>query len=91
MLDEGYITNVAVRPDARRHGIARRLLQELQKAAEKQGLSFITLEVRVSNVAAIALYEKAGYISVGTRKAFYHDPKEDSMLMTLFLDKESAD
>lgn len=91
VLDEGYITNVAVRPDARRHGIARRLLQELQKVAEKQGLSFITLEVRVSNVAAIALYEKAGYISVGTRKAFYHDPKEDAMLMTLFLDKESVD
>ena len=62
VLDEGYITNVAVRPDARRHGIARRLLQELQKVAEKQGLSFITLEVRVSNAAAIALYEKAGYI-----------------------------
>ncbi|MDR3767472.1 MAG: ribosomal protein S18-alanine N-acetyltransferase [Butyricicoccus sp.] len=91
VLDEGYITNVAVRPDVRRHGIARRLLRELQKRAQKQGLSFITLEVRISNAAAIALYEKAGYISVGTRKAFYHDPKEDAMLMTYFLDKGPAD
>lgn len=85
VLDEGYITNVAVHPAARRRGVARMLLQSLQETALQRGLTFVTLEVRVSNAAAIALYENAGYVPVGTRKGFYQNPKEDALLMTLFL------
>ncbi|MBQ8144884.1 MAG: ribosomal protein S18-alanine N-acetyltransferase [Butyricicoccus sp.] len=85
VLDEGYITNVAVSPDHRRKGVAAKLLAELRAQAEEKALSFVTLEVRASNASAIALYEGAGYVPVGTRRNFYSDPKEDALLMTCFL------
>ena len=85
VLDEGYITNVAVSPLQRRKGIAAKLLAELRAQAEEKELSFVTLEVRASNVPAIALYEGAGYVPVGTRRNFYSAPKEDALLMTCFL------
>lgn len=85
VLDEGYITNVAVSPDHRRRGIAASLLTALRDQAEKKDLSFLTLEVRASNVPAITLYEAAGYVPVGTRRNFYSDPKEDALLMTCYL------
>ncbi|RKJ81530.1 ribosomal-protein-alanine N-acetyltransferase [Butyricicoccus sp. 1XD8-22] len=80
VLDEGYITNVAVLPAFRRQGIAGALIAELLRRAE--GLSFVTLEVRASNAAAIALYEKYGFEPVGTRRGFYRQPVEDALLMT---------
>lgn len=80
ILDEGYITNVAVSPAFRRRGIAKQLVQALQEKSED--LSFITLEVRVSNAPAIALYEQCGFAPVGTRKKFYSHPTEDALLMT---------
>lgn len=80
VLDEGYITNVAVLPAFRRKGVAETLLHEL--AARAGGLSFVTLEVRQSNAAAIGLYTKMGYQPVGTRRNFYADPTEDALLMT---------
>lgn len=85
VLDEGYITNVAVSPDARRQGIARALIAKLTDEARAAGLAFVTLEVRASNVPAIALYEGAGFGRVGVRKNFYTAPTEDAALMTLFL------
>lgn len=85
VLDEGYITNVAVSPDARRQGIARKLIEKLTAEARAAGLAFVTLEVRVSNAPAIALYEGAGFGRVGVRKNFYTAPTEDAVLMTLFL------
>lgn len=85
VLDEGYITNVAVSPDCRRQGVARALLDELKARAVQAGLSFVTLEVRASNAPAIALYEGAGFVRVGVRKNFYTAPTEDAVLMTLFL------
>lgn len=85
VLDEGYITNVAVSPAFRRRGFARALLGEMQRRARVQNLSFITLEVRASNAAAIALYEGAGYARVGVRHGFYTAPREDAVLMTLKL------
>lgn len=85
VLDEGYITNVAVSPAHRRKGVAARLLTELRIKAEKKGLSFVTLEVRASNEPAIALYRGAGYVEVGVRRNFYTNPKEDALLMTCFL------
>lgn len=85
VLDEGYITNVAVSPDCRRQGIGRALIAALTAAARTQGLAFVTLEVRASNAPAIALYEGAGFVRVGVRKNFYAAPTEDAVLMTLYL------
>ena len=83
VLDEGYITNVAVRPDYRRQGIAGELLGVFRRFAEGNKLAFLTLEVRESNAAARALYSKYGYKEVGVRKNYYDHPKENAILMTL--------
>ena len=85
VLDEGYITNVAVSPACRRQGIGRALVGALASHARGQGLSFVTLEVRASNAPALALYEGAGFRRVGVRKNFYTARAEDAVLMTLFL------
>lgn len=85
VLDEGYITNVAVSPDFRRRGAARRLIAELIARAKEKGLAFVTLEVRESNAPAIALYTGAGFAPVGKRKNFYSNPAENAVLMTISL------
>ena len=85
VLDEGYITNVAVSPDCRRQGVGRALIGTLVSHAGAQGLAFVTLEARTSNMPAIALYENAGFQKVGVRKNFYTAPVEDALLMTFFL------
>ena len=82
VLDEGYITNVAVRPAYRRQGIASDLLGVFERFARGHQLAFLTLEVRASNAAAIALYEKMGYARVGVRKNYYEHPREDAVIMT---------
>ena len=82
IVDEGYITNVAVRPECRRNGIAAKLLQVFLDFAQANGLSFLTLEVRASNYGAIALYGERGFRSVGRRKNYYEHPKEDAIIMT---------
>lgn len=86
VLDEGYITNVAVRPDCRRQGIAAKLLQVFLDFAKANSLAFLTLEVRASNYDAIALYGSRGFRSVGRRKNYYEHPKEDAIIMTLEFD-----
>ena len=87
VLDEGYISNVAVRPDCRRRGIADALIRETLDAADRRELAFVTLEVRSGNEAAIALYAKHGFLPVGRRKNYYELPREDAILMTKFLDR----
>ncbi len=82
VLDEGYITNVAVRPDCRRRGVAGRLLDVFERFAEGNHLAFLTLEVRAGNYAAIALYGRHGYRGVGRRKNYYEHPREDAVIMT---------
>ena len=82
VLDEGYITNVAVRPECRRKGIAGKLLQVFLDFAQGNQLAFLTLEVRASNYDAIALYGSRGFRSVGRRKNYYEHPKEDAIIMT---------
>ena len=82
VLDEGYITNVAVRPDCRKQGIAGKLLQVFLDFAQGNRLAFLTLEVRASNYGAIALYGSRGFRSVGRRKNYYEHPKEDAIIMT---------
>ncbi len=81
-LDEGYITNVAVSQNHRRQGIGKALLDALDKKADNLLLSFISLEVRESNTAAIALYASCGYENAGVRKDFYRDPRENAIIMT---------
>ncbi len=85
VLDEGYISNVAVTAAARKKGIARALINTLLTRARELTLSFITLEVRESNEAARRLYESCGFTDVGIRKNYYEFPKENAILMTLYL------
>ena len=79
--DELSITNVAVFSSYRRCGAANQLMKALDAFAQEKNLYGITLEVRVSNNAAIALYEKNGYEKSGIRKGFYSKPKEDALIM----------
>ena len=85
VLDEGYISNVAVSPDCRRQGIGAALIAELTRRAGRLELAFLTLEARASNAPAIRLYEKMGFRQVGRRKRYDQRPEEDAVLMTLFL------
>ncbi|MCL2579961.1 MAG: ribosomal protein S18-alanine N-acetyltransferase [Oscillospiraceae bacterium] len=85
ILDEGYITNMAVSPGARRQGIARALLCALIEYARAQAMAFLTLEVREGNQGAISLYSGEGFVRAGLRKGYYNSPPEDALLMTLTL------
>ena len=87
MLDEGYIDNVAVAPDARRHGVASALLDVFCRFGAAN-LAFLTLEVRRSNTAAIALYEKFGFQMAGLRPGYYQHPREDAVIMTREFEKD---
>lgn len=81
---ESYITNIAVLPEYRRRGIGERLLNELIGHCKDENCTFLTLEVRKSNFAAITLYEKLGFERVGERKDFYEKPTENALLYTKF-------
>ena len=91
LLDEGYITNVAVRPECRRQGIAGKLLQVFLDFAQGNHLAFLTLEVRASNYDAIALYGSRGFRSVGRRKNYYEHPREDAIIMTKEFEHHGAE
>lgn len=84
VLDEGYITNVAVAPTYRRQGAGRALIRSLQTRARASRLTFVTLEVRSSNEPAIALYRQMGFTVVGVRPHFYTAPDENALLMTWY-------
>lgn len=79
---EAYITNVAVFGEYRKEGIGRKLLNEACSGAKERGCEFITLEVRESNSAAIALYESEGFEKAGVRKNFYSSPTENGIIYT---------
>ena len=87
VLDEGQITNVAVLPEFRRMGVARALLEELERFAVSVGIVFLSLEVRRSNEAARSLYSSNGWIVAGERRGFYSAPIEDAVVMTKTLEK----
>jgi len=82
MVDEAHITTFAVHPDWRRQGVGRRLIQALLVAATELGAARITLEVRVSNLAAQALYRTHGFQIAGRRERYYTDDGEDAYIMT---------
>lgn len=90
ILEEAHITTIAVLPQYRRKYIAEALLKTIVDECYKNMIKFITLEVRVSNVAAIGLYEKYGFKSLGTRKGYYQDNNENALIMwteNIFYDK----
>ncbi|MCR4867310.1 MAG: ribosomal protein S18-alanine N-acetyltransferase [Lachnospiraceae bacterium] len=78
---EGDICNVAVDPSYRKRGIAKLLLiRVMEEASKEMAVLSFTLEVRRSNTAAIALYEKLGFVNEGIRPGFYTSPKEDAVI-----------
>lgn len=83
IVGEGYVTNIAVLPEYRRLGIGEKILGYVIDNTKAE-LEFISLEVRVSNIAAISLYEKFGFERAGLRKRFYTNPQEDAIIMTKY-------
>ena len=81
VLDEGQITNVATFPKYRRQGFGRAVMEALERYARDRGITLMSLEVRESNLGAVALYESLGWRSVGRRKNFYRHPVEDALVM----------
>ncbi len=84
VLDECYIANVAVKKDLRKKGFGKALVENALTVAKEKGCAFITLEVRVSNRPAIALYESCGFEKVGERRNFYTAPTENALIMTKY-------
>ena len=90
IIDEGHITTIAVSPDYTRNHIGEALIVKILEDCYKEGIKYLTLEVRVSNEPAIKLYEKYGFNSLGTRKGYYQDNNEDALIMwteNIFYDK----
>ena len=73
--------NLCVSPDYRRQGIGEKLTAELERQLKENDVTCLTLEVRVSNVPAIALYEKMGFVQVGKRHRYYEKPREDALIL----------
>jgi ribosomal-protein-alanine N-acetyltransferase len=82
MVDEAHITTFAVHPDSRRQGVGRRLLLAVIALSDDLGATRMTLEVRVSNLAAQALYGAHGFAIAGRRERYYTDDGEDAYIMT---------
>lgn len=83
VYDEGQITNIAIRPSARRQGFGAKLTSALIKECFKRGMHEIFLEVRISNLSALSLYRQLGFTVKGMRKNYYSEPKEDAYIMSL--------
>jgi [ribosomal protein S18]-alanine N-acetyltransferase len=82
LAGEAHVLSLAVRPEARRRGLARHLvLALLADAREQLGCDRVTLEVRASNVAARALYRACGFVEVGVRPGYYQDDREDAVVL----------
>ena len=73
--------NLAVAPDYRQKGIAQSLVNELIVRLQQNKVTCLTLEVRASNVPAISLYDKLDFVPVGRRPNYYHNPKEDALIL----------
>lgn len=88
ILDEAHITTLAVNPAYRRQKIGSRLLYELIAEAGRRGCLRMTLEVRPSNLPALDLYRKTGFVSYGVRPGYYSDTGEDAVIMWKELERE---
>lgn len=82
VLDEGDITNVAVKKSRQGEGIGKQLVEALIKATEKVGVTTLHLEVRASNERAISLYNHIGFEKAGIRRSYYENPPEDGVIMS---------
>ncbi len=90
IIDEGHVTTIAVKNEYQRNHIGEALISQIIDDCYKDGVKYLTLEVRVSNNPAIKLYEKYGFQSLGTRKGYYQDNNEDALIMwteNIFYDK----
>lgn len=87
VLDGADMMNLAVAPAYRRKGIAQALVNALAEHLQSNGIIALLLEVRVSNEPAIALYEKMGFEQVGRRPKYYHNPREDALILRKELSK----
>ena len=90
VIDEGHITTIAVKKSHLRKHIGEAIIIKILEDCYKEGIKYLTLEVRVSNIAAISLYTKYGFHSLGTRKGYYQDNNEDALIMwteNIFYDK----
>lgn len=85
VVNEGHITNIAVKKEYRRKGVAAAIINKITETAIEKDMIGLTLEVRTSNSAAIALYKKFGFKLEGIRKEYYSDTKEDALVMWKYL------
>ncbi|KGF47700.1 alanine acetyltransferase [Veillonella montpellierensis DNF00314] len=83
VLDEGQITNIAIKSSYRRQGYGTMLTRKLIKELFTLGMQEIFLEVRISNIPAISLYRRLGFTVKGVRKSYYSEPTEDAYIMSL--------
>lgn len=81
VLDEGQITNVAVKHEARDQGLGYKMMEALISLGREKGATSFTLEVREGNTPARKLYEKLGFENAGVRPNFYDKPKENAVIM----------
>jgi ribosomal-protein-alanine N-acetyltransferase len=81
IFDELHINSLAVAPDVRRRGYARRLLDHVFQDVVSEGVTSATLEVRRSNIAALTLYDRLGFQVEGVRANYYQNPREDALVL----------
>ena len=81
LADEGHVASVAVHPDRQGQGVGRALVAGLCRAGIEAGCQALTLEVRVSNESALALYRRFGFAPAGIRPNYYADTGEDALVM----------
>jgi ribosomal-protein-alanine N-acetyltransferase len=85
--DDVQINNIAVHPDFRGQGIGETIMKHVLGRVRREGASFVSLEVRASNVAALTLYRKLGFDLLGVRKGYYLNPSEDALVLGLVFDQ----
>jgi len=91
IFDEGHISNIAVAKKYQKQGIGNLLITALIQAAIANNINGLTLEVRESNHAALALYNKHGFVKEGIRKNYYSYPNEDAIIMWKYLNKGAGE
>lgn len=91
LLDEGHILDVAVRKDFCGQGVGRLLVETTLRMCREKGADFVSLEVRQSNVGAIALYRQLGFVEVGRRKRYYENGEDAILMEYLYNNEEGCD
>lgn len=88
VLEEGHITNIAIKPSHQGRGNGKKLIEAMVNNARIIGIEQMTLEVRESNVNALKAYSSVGFHIEGRRSQYYTNPNEDALIMWLSLNKE---